>query len=224
MNYRYILFDLDGTITESAPGIINSACYALEKMGCKVTDKNDLKKFIGPPLNESMEKYYGMTPEDALRAVAYFREYFSVTGIFENSVYEGFLETLDILKAHGKILAIATSKPEEYAKRIADKFGFTDYFEGIYGATMDNSRVHKGDVIHYALESLGLSGNEDNRSDKLDHVLMVGDRSNDILGAKANGLASMGVLYGYGSREELESAGADYIVETTLDVARIILE
>ena len=223
MNYQYILFDLDGTITESAPGIINSACYALEKMGYEVTDKNDLKKFIGPPLNKSMEKYYGMTPEEALKAVAYFREYFSVTGIFENSIYEGFIETLEALKEQGKTLAIATSKPEEYAQRIADKFEFTDYFEEIYGATMDCARVQKEDVIRYALEGLGLIGKEADESRKLDQVLMIGDRSNDILGAKANGLASMGVLYGYGSREELENDGADYIAETTRDVARIIL-
>lgn len=218
MNYQYILFDLDGTITESGPGIINSVYYALTKMGYEVTDKDDLKKFIGPPLTDSMQKYYGMNEEEALQAVVYYREYFSETGIFENSVYNGFIEALKALKEQGKILAIATSKPEEYAKRIADKFGFTDYFKGIYGATMDGSLVKKADVIHYALKSLGISEKE------YTQVLMVGDRNHDILGAKANGLDSMGVLYGYGDREELEAAGADYLAETPQDVAKLILK
>lgn len=217
MNYQYILFDLDGTITESGPGIMNSVEYALTKMGYEVKDKKELRKFIGPPLTDSMKKYYGMSEEDAAKSVVYYREYFAEKGIFENSVYDGLLDSLERLKAEGKVLVMATSKPEEYARRIAERFGFADYFTQICGATMDSSRIRKEDVIHYALETLGIFAEEKKR------VLMVGDRNMDILGAKTNGLDSMGVLYGYGDREELEAAGADYIAETTADVAGLIL-
>ena len=151
MKYKYILFDLDGTITESGPGIMNSVEYALNKMNREVGERDTLKKFIGPPLTESMEKYYGMSEEEALLGVKYYREYYAMKGIFENSVYEGLAETLESLKNEGYILAVATSKPEEYAKRIADKFDFAKYFAGIYGATMDGSLIRKADVIRYAL-------------------------------------------------------------------------
>lgn len=156
MKYKYILFDLDGTITESGPGIMNSVEYALNKMNREVGERDTLKKFIGPPLTESMEKYYGMSEEEALLGVKYYREYYAVKGIFENSVYEGLAETLESLKNEGYILAVATSKPEEYAKRIADKFDFAKYFAGIYGATMDGSLIRKADVIRYALDNLGV--------------------------------------------------------------------
>lgn len=217
MRYQYILFDLDGTITESGPGIINSVYYALGKMGRKVTDKEGLRKFIGPSLSESMKKYYGMTQEEADQAVTYYREYFSEKGIFENSVYEGFMDSANRLKEKEKVLVIATSKPEEYARRIAEKFGFAGTFLHICGASMDGSLVEKADVIRYALKKTGISAEDYGK------VLMVGDRMHDILGAKENGIDSMGVLYGYGSREELETAGADYIAETTREVAEMIL-
>lgn len=218
MEYRYILFDLDGTITESAPGITNSVAYVLEKMGREVVDKEELKKFIGPPLMDSMKRFYGMTEEEAAQGVVYYREYYADKGIFENSVYEGFMDSLKALKENGKIIIMATAKPEEYAKRIAEHFEFAEYFDGIYGASMDGSRIKKADVIRYALDEFGIE------NENLGKVLMVGDRNHDILGAKANGLDSMGVLYGYGSRKELEDAGADYIAETTADIAAIILE
>ncbi|MCI8637867.1 MAG: HAD family hydrolase [Coprococcus sp.] len=217
MGYQYLLFDLDGTIVESGPGIIHAVSYALDKMGKEVTDREGLRKFIGPPLTDSMKTYYGMTDEEAAQAILYYREYYANKGIFESSVYEGFLEAALRLKAAGKTLAVATSKPEEYAKQIAEKFEFTEVFEGIYGASMDGTRVKKEDVIHYALESLGIEGLD------YEKVLMIGDRKHDILGAKANGLASMGVLYGYGSRTELKDAGADYIAETTKSMADHIL-
>lgn len=216
MKYKYILFDLDGTITESGPGIMNSVEYALNKMNREVGDRETLKNFIGPPLTDSMEKYYGMSQEEALLGVKYYREYYAVKGIFENSVYEGLEETLKILKEEGYTLAVATSKPEEYAKRIADKFDFAKYFAGIYGATMDGSLIRKADVIRYALDDLGVA--------KADYgqVVMVGDRNNDILGAKENEIKVIGVLYGYGDLEELQNAGADYIARTPEDIAQII--
>lgn len=217
MGYQYLLFDLDGTIVESGPGIIGAVSYALEKMGCKITDQEGLKKFIGPPLMDSMKEYYGMTDKEAAKAVAYYREYYADKGIFESSVYEGFLEAASRLKAAGKVLAVATSKPEKYAGRIAEKFGFSELFQGIYGASMDGKLVKKDDVIRYALRSLGISSGEYGK------VLMIGDRRHDILGAKANGLKSMGVLYGYGCRTELEDAGADYIAGTPKAVAEQVL-
>lgn len=216
MKYKYILFDLDGTITESGPGIMNSVEYALNKMNREVGERDTLKKFIGPPLTESMEKYYGMSEEETLLGVKYYREYYAMKGIFENSVYEGLAETLESLKNEGYILAVATSKPEEYAKRIADKFDFAKYFAGIYGATMDGSLIRKADVIRYALDNLGVERKN------YDQVVMVGDRNNDIYGAKENGIQVIGVLYGYGDLAELQSAGADYIAKMPEEIAQII--
>lgn len=216
MTYQYILFDLDGTITKSGIGIINSVEYALHKMGVEIEDREILKKFIGPPLSESFQTIYKMSPEEAECAVRYYREYYSEKGIFENEVYDGFIDTLKKLKAAGKSLAVATSKPEQYAKKIAERFGFSKYFDKICGATMDDSRSRKADVIRYTIDTLGLE-------EKKEQVLMVGDRENDICGAKENGLASMGVLYGYGSQSELEKAGADYIAESTAKIAELVL-
>ena len=218
MKYQYILFDLDGTITESAPGILNSVRYALKKMGFSIRDEEELLQFIGPPLVDSMKKYYGMNEEQAEQAVVFYREYFSQKGMFENSVYEGIEESLKILSESGKKLAIATSKPEVYSVRIVEHFGLADKFEKICGASMDKSRNEKACVIRYTLEMLGIP-DEEKAS-----VLMVGDRRHDIIGAKQNGLDSMGVLYGYGNRNELEEAGADYIAESAMDVAKIILQ
>lgn len=217
MKFKYILFDLDGTITESGPGIMNSVAYALEKMGYEEKDREKLKRFIGPPLTDSMMKYYGMSEEDAAKAVRYYREYYTEKGIFENSVYDGFDESIKRLKEQGLILAVATSKPEPFARRIAEHFEFTGDYACVCGATMDEARIRKADVIRYALNTLGITEEEKHQ------VLMVGDREHDVLGAKENGLSCMGVLYGYGDRKELEEAGADYIAKTTAEVAEIIL-
>ncbi len=217
MKFKYILFDLDGTITESGPGIMNSVAYALEKMGYEEKDREKLKRFIGPPLTDSMMKYYGMSEEDAAKAVRYYREYYTEKGIFENSVYDGFDESIKRLKEQGLILAVATSKPEPFARRIAEHFRFTGDYACVCGATMDEARIRKADVIRYALNTLEITEEEKHQ------VLMVGDREHDVLGAKENGLSCMGVLYGYGDRKELEEAGADYIAKTTAEVAEIIL-
>lgn len=217
MDYQYVLFDLDGTITESEPGIVNSVCYALDKMRIAVENKADLKKFIGPPLVDSMKCFYGMSQKEAEQAVVYYREYYAEKGIFENAVYDGFTEAAQRLKDAGKVLAVATSKPEKYAKRIAEHFGFSDLFAGIYGASMDGSRLNKSDVIRYALEALQIDETLKTA------VLMVGDREHDVLGAKENGIDCMGVLYGYGNKKELETAGAKYIAESTLQIADLVL-
>ncbi len=213
--YDVILFDLDGTLTDSALGITNSVAYSLKKYGIEVADRTELYKFIGPPLQESFEKYYGFSPEEAKKAVEYYREYYREKGIFENVVYEGIESLLKMLYASGKTLIVATSKPEEFAKTILKHFKLEKYFAYIAGANMDGTRTKKDEVICYALQN----GNISDRS----KVLMVGDREHDILGAGKAGIDSLGVLYGYGDYEELKKAGADYIAESVEDIYPVIM-
>jgi len=208
--YNYYLFDLDGTLTDPGEGITNSVMYALRKFGIEPPERSQLYKFIGPPLSESFQKYYGFSEEEALQAVEYYREYFRPKGILENRPYDGIYETLADLKSRGKTLALATSKPEEFSITILKHFGLYPYFDFIGAATMDGSRVKKADVIAYVLEHLGAA----DRSE----ILMIGDREQDVLGAAANHIACAGVLYGYGSRQELKKAGADYIIRLPSDL------
>ena len=215
LNYEYIFFDLDGTISDSAPGIIGSVLYALDKMGVSEKHEESLTKFVGPPLTESFTKYYGFQGEALDMAVKTFREYYREKGIFENSMYEGIPETLKKLLEGGRRLAVATSKPEPFARIIIDRYGISDCFEFIAGSTIDETRTKKDEVISYALETLGIGDPKT--------VLMVGDRSHDVLGAKKHGLDCLGVLYGYGSRAELEDAGALYIAETVAGISSIIM-
>ena len=212
--YNTILFDLDGTLTDPAIGITNSVAHALKKWGIEVSDRTELYKFIGPPLLDSFCKYYGFSKEDAEKSVIYYREYFADKGLFENSVYDGVIEMLTELKNRGKKLIIATSKPELFSKRILEHFELDRYFDFLAGATMDSSRVKKADVISYALQQCNIKD--------ISEVIMIGDREHDVLGAAAFGIDSIGVLYGYGSREELQKAGATYIVETVSDILNII--
>lgn len=214
-----VLFDLDGTLTDPFEGISNSIIYALEKFGIAAPDKPLLKKFIGPPLTESFLEYCGLNHSDALRAVDYYREYFSVAGIFENKPYEGVCELLSGLKERGYTAIVATSKPEQFAKAIVQHFGLDQYFKEVCGATMDQSRTQKADVIAYALKKCEI---KDEIKDKK-RAVMVGDRKHDIIGAKTNGLSSIGVLYGYGSKEELLEAGANYIANSPVDILHYIL-
>lgn len=214
MKKKYVLFDLDGTLTDSQEGIMNSIEYALDSFGIQVEDRAVLRPWLGPPLVDSLMKYHGFDREQALKGVEKYREYFDVKGIFENRVYDGMEALLSGLQAEGYILMTATSKPEVAAKRITDHFGLTKYFTFVGGASLDDSRVHKGGVIRYVLET--------NQIQDRSAVMMVGDRENDIMGAKQNGLESIGVLYGYGSRDELEAAGADHIAKTVEDIARYL--
>lgn len=214
MKKKYVLFDLDGTLTDSQEGIMNSIEYALDSFGIQVEDRAALRPWLGPPLVDSLMKYHGFDREQALKGVEKYREYFDIKGIFENRVYDGMEALLSGLQAEGYILMTATSKPEVAAKRITDHFGLTKYFTFVGGASLDDSRVHKGDVIRYVLET--------NQIQDRSAVMMVGDRENDIMGAKQNGLESIGVLYGYGGRDELEAAGADHIAETVEDIARYL--
>lgn len=196
---QYILFDLDGTLTESAPGIINSLKYALERLGVQDYDRAILDKFIGPPLAVSFEKFFGFKGEKCNNAVKIYREYFSEKGLFENAVYSGVEDMLDTLKSAGLKLAVATSKPEVYARRILDKFGLSKYFEVICGIPLNNEHMTKAQVIARAINELGAANKQ--------AALMVGDRDYDVAGAHQNGIECLGVTYGYGSREELEGAG-----------------
>ena len=215
MSLEYIFFDLDGTLTDPAIGITNAVMHALKKYGIAVSDRKELYKFIGPPLWDSFEKYCGFSKEEANTAVEYYREYYRDKGMFENQVYDGCEGLLKELKDNGKILIVATSKPEVFAEQILEHFGIAKYFTFIAGSTLDGSRVKKGDVIRYALESCNIIDGS--------QAIMIGDREHDIIGAKEMGLSSIGVLFGYGSRAELEEAGADFIVSTIEDIGKVIL-
>lgn len=212
--YDYLLFDLDGTLTDPGEGITNSVVYALKKWGVEVKDKRELYSFIGPPLSASFKKYFGFSEDDALKSVEYYREYFRERGIFENEVYGGVPNLLATLKEAGKTLILATSKPEGFAKQILDHFDLAKYFDFVAGATMDESRNKKADVIRYALRMSGVTD--------LSRAVMIGDREQDVDGAKQNGMDSIGVLYGYGDRRELEGAGATRIAETVEDIINYV--
>lgn len=214
MMYDTVLFDLDGTLTDPGEGITNSVAYALSKYGIEVSDRSELYKFIGPPLRDSFMKYYGFPEDKALQAIEYYREYFRDRGIFENRVYEGVEDMLRQLQAKGKRLVLATSKPEEFALRILEHFDLKKYFSVVAGASMDSSRSKKGDVIAYAISLC-------EGFDKYTAV-MVGDREHDVIGAKENSLRCIGVLYGYGSEDELKNSGADYIAKTPSDIIDLI--
>lgn len=212
--FQSILFDLDGTLTDAAPGITNSVKYALSKFGIDETDDNKLRKFLEPPLISSFMEFYGFSKEKAQKAVEYYREYFVPHGIFENEVYSGIPKLLQKLKADGKTLIIATSKPETFAVQIAEHFEIDSYFDLIAGSNLDNTRSKKAQVIEYALETLGILDRA--------HAVMIGDREHDIKGAKKTGLRSIGVLYGYASPGELENAGADFTANSPEELYTII--
>ncbi len=214
MKKKYVLFDLDGTLTDSQEGILNAIEYALKHYGILVEDRNALRPFLGPPLADSMRQYCGFGPEKAFEAVEKFREYYNEKGLFENRPYPGIEDMLKNLRAKGCRLFVATSKPEVTARMILEHFKLDGYFDYIGGATPDESRVKKADVVSYVLETAGLGNGEE--------AIMVGDRKHDVIGARENGLESIGVLYGYGDRQELVKAGADYLAETVEDIAYLL--
>ncbi|HSL93855.1 MAG TPA: HAD family hydrolase [Bacillota bacterium] len=215
MAWKYILFDLDGTLTDSGPGIIRSVSYALAAFGIEVPTEQSLRAFIGPPLYASFMKHYGFDEAKAALAVEKYREYFAVKGMYENSLYEGIAELLQELREGGSTLAVATSKPTVFAEQIARHFGIDAYFDVIVGSELDGSRIEKSEVVAHTLMQLDVKNPAD--------ALMVGDREHDILGARANGLESIGVLYGYGSREELTAAQAPAIVATVQELKDLLL-
>ncbi len=223
MEKRYILFDLDGTLTDSSEGIINALVYSLKKLG--VDPKADrFNEAVGPPLRHTYMDTYGMSAEECDRAIKLFREYYDERGMYENRPYEGIIDMLHTLYAHDKKLMIATAKPERLALKIADRFEMSAYLCFIAGTTHDYASVQapdggrssKEDVIRYILESNDIKDPE--------KAVMIGDRAYDISSAKKFGLQTVGVLYGYGSGEELLSAGADYLAKDPKDVERYIIE
>jgi len=215
-NFQNILFDLDGTLTDPGIGITNSVIYALKKYNIEVSDRSELYKFIGPPLLDSFMRFYGFTEEEARRAIDYYREYFSVKGLFENAVYEDIPALLKDLKDKGKTLIVATSKPQVFAEQILEHFKIDKYFSFIGGSTLEETRTQKAEVIEYVLETMNISD--------FSKTVMIGDREHDVIGAKKVGIKSIGVLYGYGSRDELEKAGADYIVRSVREIKDIVLK
>ena len=209
-----LFFDLDGTLTDPKEGITRSVEHALNAFGIRVASRDDLTCFIGPPLVESFMVYYGLSQQEAERAVQVYREYFSVTGLFENQLYPGIPQMLENQRTRGRTLAVATSKPAIFARRILEHFDLMKYFDILSGSELDGTRVDKGEVILYAMEQLGI---RDPTS-----VVMTGDRKHDVLGAKAAGARSIGVLYGYGSRQELEQAGAGQIAATVEELDALL--
>ncbi len=215
MAYKYILFDLDGTLTDPYEGISKSVQYSLSSFGIEETDEEILKKFIGPPLKESFMKFYGFDEEKALKAVEKYRERYITTGVYENALIDGVKDTLAILKEKGIRIYLATSKPQPLAEVILKHFGITEYFDFIGGADFNYNRDEKWQVIEYVFENSGVQDRE--------NALMIGDRMHDIIGAKKTGIKCLCVLCGYGSREEFTEYGADYVVETIPDILNIVL-
>lgn len=212
--YQKILFDLDGTLTDSSLGIINSICFALEKMNLPIPVREDLLPFIGPPLKESFSKFFHLSEEDSQQAVTFYRQYFSEIGLFENQLYPDVIPVLSDLSASGKKLILATSKPEIFAVQILEHFQIKEFFQVIAGATLDGKRSTKADVIQHALEMAQVTDTS--------QCLMVGDREHDIEGAKVHLMDAVGVLYGFGSQKELVEAGATYILDKLADLPSLI--
>ncbi len=210
--YRYILFDLDGTLTDPKEGITRCVQYALQYFGIEA-DTEDLVDFIGPPLLESFQKYYHLDDEQGHMALKKYRERFSDIGIFENGVYLGIQKLLAALKNQGRKIALATSKPGVYAERILERYELLPYFDVVVGSELDGRRTDKGEVITEALKQLQI------QNEQKQEVLMIGDRLHDMVGAGKNQIDKLGVYYGYAHDGELEEAGADYVVHTVEELA-----
>lgn len=215
MSYKYVLFDLDGTLTDPYEGISKSVQYSLSSFGIEENDENVLKKFIGPPLKESFMRFYGFDEEKALKAVEKYRERYITTGVYENTLVDGVKETLLILKENGIAIYLATSKPQPLAEIILEHFGIAGYFDFIGGDDFNHSRDEKWQVIEYVFKNSGIKDTE--------NALMIGDRMHDIIGAKKTGIKCLCVLCGYGSREEFAEYEADYVVETIPEILDFIL-
>ena len=212
MKQKHILFDLDGTLTDPMMGITKSVRYALNYYGIEVNNLNDLLPFIGPPLRDSFQEYYGFDEAKANEAVEKYREYYKNDGIFDNKVYEGIEECLKALKKEDKILVLATSKPEVFAKKIMDHFNLSKYFDFIGGSEL-NGRSKKGEVIEYVLKSMQINPGD---------AIMVGDRMHDIIGAHEHNLPCIAVEYGYGNIQEFKQYHADYIVKTVNELQKLL--
>ena len=210
---KYVFLDLDGTLTNPFLGITNSVKYALKKFNIDATNE-ELKCFIGPPLRTSFKEYYNMDSDSAELAVKYYREYYSVKGLFENELYSDTISVLEELKKENYILVLATSKPEKFSIEILKHFHIYKYFDFCSCASMDKSRDNKTDIIKYAIDILDIKNK--------DEILMVGDRFHDVVGAKDNNIKCCYVTYGYGSVDEAKKYGANYIIDSFSDLINIL--
>ena len=213
-NFKYILFDLDGTLIDSGTGIINSIKYALTKYGIKEDNIDKLRSFVGPPLKAQFQNCYKVSEKECNELVKLFREYYVPKGIWQNTLYTGIRELLEALKQEHKQIMMATSKPETFAKEIAKQHHIENYFDFIGGSLMDEKRTTKAEVLQYVLNS--------NKIKNIDEVVMIGDTKYDIIGAKQFNMTTIGVTYGYGSKRELKEVGADYIVNSPADLLTIL--
>ncbi len=214
MKYKYLLFDLDGTLTDPAEGITRAVSHALSHFGIHIEDRTTLYPFIGPPLKDSFRDFYGFSDTQILIAEDKYREYFSEKGIFENKIYPGIRELLASLEENEAQILLATSKPEVFAERILEHFHIREFFDFVGGATMDGTRSGKKDVVRYVLDSADI--------EKPSEAVMIGDRRHDIEGAQANSLDSIGVLWGYGNKEEFQKAAATYTVQNIEELSLLL--
>lgn len=218
--FEYILFDLDGTLTDPKLGITSSVQYALRALGIEEPSLDRLEPFIGPPLADSFREFYGLEGERLATAIDKYRERFATQGIFENEIYPGIPQMLADLKAKGKKLAIASSKPTLFVEQILEHFEIEKYFDHVVGSNMDGTRGTKEEVVEETLRQMLTV--EMTPGQKRDAVAMVGDRKFDIEGARAHGITSVGVSFGYAPEGELEEAGADFIVNS-VDSLHVVL-
>ena len=212
--YKYIAFDLDGTLTDPEAGLTAGFAYALSKMGIDYGERKNLTRFIGPPLKAEFRLAYGMSDGEAEECVRLFREYFQVYGWWDNRLYPGVCEMLAALKARGKTLLVASSKPEVFVEKILKFFDIMKYFDFVGGATLDHTRVEKSAVLSYALDAVGA---------ERELSILVGDRVYDAEGARACGIDSLGVTYGHGSEREISESGFSYIAGSVSDISKILI-
>ena len=217
--YQYIIFDLDGTLIKSEEGLYDSITYALEKSGVDPGDRKDMKRMIGPVLWESFQKFYNMSAEEADRANAYFVEAYDKEGLYNASVYEGVEQMLETLRNAGRILLVVTAKPRDMAETVLNHTGIDQYFQAVIGPARGNKKTDKGSLLKEALSFLAKTGTDHFQKEQ---AVMVGDRMFDIQGAVETGIRSIGVLYGYGDRQELIDAGATLLADTPAVVVKCI--
>ncbi len=210
--FETVFFDLDGTITDSADGILNALRYMFDKLDFHNYENANLKRFIGPPIQSILMDEYGFTEDAANKALPFFREYYNEYGIFENRLYEGITKSIQKIADSGKAVYIATSKSEEQAHRVIEHFQLQNLFRGVFGANQQAGIRLKREVLAYALQNLG----------HVQNAVMVGDRVYDVEGGRSIQAATVGVLYGYGGLTELETAGCDYVVDTPEDLSQLL--
>jgi phosphoglycolate phosphatase len=211
--YRAIFIDLDGTITESGEGCMNAVRYMFGKVGYEENDEARIRSFVGPPIKKHLISAFGFSEERAAETYAYYREYYLDKGIHESRLYDGIEEALHMIKASGRALYIATSKPEVMAMPILERYGLLPLFDAVFGARHEEGIYDKTQVLEYGISRIGQAPAD---------AVMVGDRCHDIIGGRAVGFDTIGVLYGYGDRKELLNASPDYIIDSVADLAAML--